>query len=134
MNKLVLKDNGSISSKENTYYQIIGLVCSVFTLGLIFLLFYGFFFSRQHYHNRKLFLHYIKNNKLQTPHFAYSVCNYTWDIDGYKICLNQNNKDWFIIDGNCCVLSFFIADYYDRKTYEYILNELIKSSKGYKFE
>jgi hypothetical protein len=123
-------------NKRNTQlFRICGDIIMVLSFGLLFDYFYGVFFDRKDYYNRKYLREYLEKNPdaLGEPYNNNPVFSH-WKIDDYEITYNHHGDKWyiFIYSTNYCFMSSFISDKRDRKNYEAIKQILIDSIDKHK--
>ena len=121
MNKLMFPN-----VKQKEWHRTLGFILSTITFGLVINLFYGRFFKRTEYYNRKYFLQYLKKNRDKFPKCKKILSHKIWILDEYKITLIPKTGTWYIFRGDFLFLNSFILDPFDRKTYNECL-EILKN-------
>ena len=116
-NKLIMPD-----LTTSRVHELMGLILSVFTLGLFFVLWYGALYERKGYWNRKTLYDYLKNNELPVPIFSGEFTH--WIIDDIKI--TTDGKTWYVLGRNSSEVKIcsFIGGLSDRYRYKRIAKML----------
>ena len=122
-NELVLPNTRTTSTHE-----LIGMTLAVITLGLSMFLFYGIFFDRDNYYNRKALYEYLQHNPLPKPD---RIGEFTvWSGDKYNLTLTDNDHRWYVSDSKSCecIICAFKAGIMDRYRYNKVL-QLLEEAK-----
>ena len=107
-------------------YNIIGMVLGVLSLMLVLALFYGVFFSRTTYYNRKALLKWLNRNSLPVPKH---IKEFTiWQLSSTLELIMVDGR-WYLYDGNELKICSFTGGIIDKYRYDTIFNYLKAQKK-----
>jgi hypothetical protein len=116
------------NKKNKPFLRFCGHVIMIMTLGALFSVYYGTFFERRLFYNRKYLLKYLEQNpKALSEPYGSGIKH--WKIDDYEITLNNDNE-WYIFmyRTHSCFMCSFITDKRDQKTYDKIKQMLMDNA------
>ena len=74
--------------RNEKFFFIAGIILSVFTLMMFYIVNYSYFFERSLYIKRRALLKWLKNNKLPDPEIAEGYTE--WIVGQYEITLSES--------------------------------------------
>lgn len=109
-------------------HEIIGVILSVFSFGIVFVFNYLYFFENKSYNIRKRLLEFLETTEL--PKLNIKANNmHEWKFDKYSLILWNMNSISIHDNDNSCLLSTFTGDVINKKRNDKIVKILCNTIK-----